>query len=217
MDLESVIQILIYAHAGFGGLALLTGTFALIAKKGSATHKRTGKVFFIAMLISAFLSTVVAVMPNHHSSFLFSIAIFSSYFLISGYRSLNFKNNVVSLKLDKIIAYVIVFIGAIMVLYPLLFLDRLNVVSIVFGVVSMVFGFRDLLLFKDKEKLRKVWLRLHLGKMLGAYISSVTAFVVVNNFFPSIYGWFLPGIIGAVYITFWMRKVKKSGQTTKVI
>ena len=46
MELEKIVQIFIYTHAGFGGIALLTGAIALIAKKGNKLHKKSGKVFF---------------------------------------------------------------------------------------------------------------------------------------------------------------------------
>ncbi len=66
----------------------------------------------------------------------------------------------------------------------------------------------DLILFKNHERLKEGWLKLHLGKMIGGYISAATAFVVVNQFFPSFYGWFIPGIIGGFVITYWTRKIK---------
>jgi len=51
------------------------------------------------------------------------------------------------------------------------------------------------------------WLKMHLGKMIGAYISTTTAIVVVNNFFPGFYGRYIPGILGASFITYWIRKI----------
>jgi amino acid transporter len=83
----------------------------------------------------------------------------------------------------------------------------LNIVLCVFAIVGIVFSVRDLILFKNPERLKKGWLKLHLGKMLGAYISATTAFVVVNEFFPSFYGWFIPGIVGGFLIAYWFRKL----------
>jgi hypothetical protein len=79
----------------------------------------------------------------------------------------------------------------------------------VYGLVGLIFSIRDLDLYKDREKLKNDWLKIHLGKMIGGYISATTAFVVVNNFFPSIYGWFIPGIFGGIYISYWMMKLNK--------
>lgn len=45
--------------------------------------------------------------------------------------------------------------------------------------------------------------------MTGGYISAVTAFFVVNQILINLWNWFLPGVIGGIYITFWIRKLKK--------
>jgi len=95
-----------------------------------------------------------------------------------------------------------------MIFLPILIIKNINIILFVFGFFGIIFSIKDLLLFKNKTKLRKGWLKLHLGKMLGGYISASTAFVVVNNFFPSIYGWFIPGIIGGFIIAYWTRKIK---------
>jgi hypothetical protein len=100
-----------------------------------------------------------------------------------------------------------IFTGVVMIVYNPIFNNRINIILMVFGVVGLIFSIRDILLFKNIEKLKKGWLKLHLGKMIGGYISATTAFVVVNNFLPSIYGWFIPGIIGGIYIMYWMNKL----------
>lgn len=85
---EFLIQ---YIHAPLGGIALLSGGVSLVSKKGSPLHKKSGKVFFYSMLLSAFSALVVSVLPNHESPFLFSIGLFSTYFLVNGIRSLKYK------------------------------------------------------------------------------------------------------------------------------
>lgn len=205
--MENIVQTLIYIHAILGGIALIAGAIALMVKKGLSTHKKAGKVFFYTMLISAFTALIIAVLPQHENPFLFSIGVFSAYFLISGYRSLNFKQKDFQLNTDKIIAYLIIFTGLSMLLYPLVFYGKLNVVLSVFGIVGLVFGVRDLMLFRQVEALRKKWLPLHLGKMAGGYIAAITAFFVVNNILPGLLNWFAPGIIGGFYIAYWIRKV----------
>ena len=47
MEIEKLARILIYLHAGLGGLALLAGAIALIVKKGAYYHRLSGKVFFL--------------------------------------------------------------------------------------------------------------------------------------------------------------------------
>ena len=99
MDLEKIIKILIYIHAGFGGIALVFGAIALYVKKGSKIHKKTGKVFYYSMLISIFISSIVAITPSNENPFLFLIGLFSFYFIISGYRSLKYKKKILTLNL----------------------------------------------------------------------------------------------------------------------
>ena len=130
-----------------GGIALFCGLVALVATKGSGTHKRFGKVFFYAMLTSTIISVVISNMPNHESSFLFSIGIFSSYFLISGYRSVKFKVSKPNLIVDRFIAVIIVLMGLAMILHPIFLTQKLNIVLTVFGLVGMIFGSRDLFWF----------------------------------------------------------------------
>jgi uncharacterized membrane protein len=210
METQKTAEILIYyIHAPLGGIALFAGGIALIAKKGSQLHKKSGEVFFYSMLISAIAAFIISVLPKHENPFLFSIGLFSSYFLISGLRSLQYKQREFELKIDKIIAYLIALTGFSMILYPIVLFSQLNIILTVFGIVGIVFGFRDLKLFRDKERLKKSWLKLHLGKMTGGYISAVSAFFVVNQILPGIWNWFVPGIIGSMYIACWMIKQNK--------
>lgn len=211
MEIERIAEILIYfIHAPLGGIALLAGGISLIAKKGNNVHKKSGRVFFFSMLFSAISAFIISVLPNHESPFLFSIGLFSIYFLISGLRSLKFKQKEFQLKTEKIIAYLINLTGIVMILYPVLLFSKLNIILTVFGVVGIVFGLRDLKLFKDIKRLKKNWLKLHLGKMTGGYIAATSAFFVVNQILPGIWNWFVPGIIGSGYITYWMIKLNKN-------
>lgn len=210
MMTEEIIQILIYTHAIFGGVALLTGGVALIVKKGKTAHKKSGLFFYYAMLLSAITAFIISIIPNHENPFLLCIGIFSSYFLVSGYRSIKFKNPNHNLKIDKIISISILTTGVIMILYPIIFNGVINLVLLAFGTIGLIFGIKDILIFRDLDRLKKSWLKLHLGKMTGGYIAAVSAFFVVNNILPGIWNWFTPGIIGGIFITYWNFKIKKS-------
>ncbi|WP_025743339.1 hypothetical protein [Aquimarina pacifica] len=208
--MEKTIQILIYIHAAFGGISLLTGLISMIAKKGRSVHKKFGLFFFYSMMLSGIIAMIVAVLPNHENPFLFAVGIFSLYFVLTGNRALNFKRKNPSLKIDKSIAIIMIVTGILMISLPIIIANRLNIILVVFALVGIIFSVKDLLLFRKPELLRKKWLKLHLGKMIGGYISATTAFVVVNNFLPSIYGWFVPGIIGGFIIAYWTRRVNKN-------
>lgn len=216
MEKEQLIQIFIYFHALFGGIALLSGFLSLASKKGKSIHKKSGKLFYYTMLLSALTALIISSLPKHESSFLFSIGLFSSYFTITGYRALQFKNKNINLKTDKIISGIMIITGILMILYNPLINQKINIVLTVLGLVGLLFSTRDFLLFQNKTNLQKVWLKLHLGKMIGGYISATTAFIVVNQFIPNIYGWFIPGTIGGFYIVYWIRKLNKKQNQTKI-
>lgn len=204
-----IAQILILIHASFGGLALSAGLISLISRKGSKTHRITGNVFHYSMLFVAVTAFIIAVLPQHESVFLIIIGIFSSYFVITGKRALKFKTSTENLKLDIFISWTMLVIGVIMIMYPFLLMGKINIILFVFGGISLLLSRRDLYLYRNPEKLKQDWLKLHLSKMIGGYISASTAFVVVNQLIPSFYGWFVPGLIGGGLIFYWIRKVKK--------
>jgi len=206
--MEQAVKILIYIHASLGGIALLAGTVAMSSQKGKNIHKKSGLIFFYSMVTSILISMIVAVSPNHKSPFLFAIGIFSLYFVLTGYRALKFKKPV-NLFVDKWIARIMIIIGSLMITLPVIFTQNINIVLAVFGLLGIIFSIKDLTLYKTPQHLKKIWLKLHLSKMLGGYIAATTAFVVVNSFFPSFYGWFIPGIIGSFIIAYWNKKISK--------
>ena len=207
--MEKYIQLGIIIHAVLGGLALLSGLIAIISKKGRLVHKKSGIIFYYAMIASGVSAIVIALMPKHENPFLIAIGIFSLYFVVSGYRALTYKKVNTSIKIDKTISIAMLVTGILMIALPPIISQSINLVLLAFGVTGILFAMRDLKLYKNREQLKKGWLKLYLGKMLGGYISATTAFVVVNNFFPGVYNWFIPGIIGAIYIIYWMRKIDK--------
>ncbi len=214
--MEKTIQVLIYIHAAFGGIALLTGFIAIIATKGKPLHKKSGLVFLYAMLLSGIIAMLVAVLPNHENPFLFAVGIFSLYFVLTGQRALNFKTKNPDLKIDQWISRLMIFTGVLMIFLPILLTKSINIVLVVFAIVGILLSVKDLILYKNPKRLRKAWLKLHLGKMLGGYISASTAFVVVNQFFPSVYSWFIPGIVGGFIIVYWIRKVDKKAVVSTI-
>ena len=207
--MERAIQILIYTHAGFGGIAILAGLVSIIAKKGLTIHKKSGLVFYFTMLSSAVTALIVSLLPNHESPFLFAVGVFTLYFILTGKRALRFKHKGLSLRTDQWISRIMIVTGLLMIFLPVFLSKSINLVLSVFAVVGIIFSVRDLILFKNPARLRKAWLKLHLGKMLGAYISAITAFVVVNEFFPSFYGWFIPGLVGGFFIFYHIRRLNR--------
>ena len=210
MNLEQLIQIAIWIHAGLGGLALLAGTTILFLKKGTTRHKLLGRVFFFAMVVSCLFAILISVLPDHQNPLLFGIGIFSTYLLLTGKRAIRYPRLAKgSLGLDKAISWVMLLTAIAMIVGDPLRGGTFNVILGVFGSIGLLFSLRDLSLYRDTDKLKKSGLRLHIGKMMGGYIASVTAFIVVNELIPGILGWILPTVLGSIYISFAMRKFTK--------
>lgn len=213
--METLAKYLIYVHAASGGLALLAGIFAVFAKKGERLHKKSGKVFFFSLFISASLAVIVSLIPSNFNPFLLAIGVFSLYLLLSGYRALGYKKLPPSLTIDQTISGVMLISSILMIVLPLVNHQQLNIVLTVFGGIGLFSAIRDFRLYQNPQKLKKNWMQLHLGNMLGAFIASVTAFLVVNEFFPPLVGWLGPTVLGSLYIAYWNRKLRKGKKKAK--
>ena len=200
-------DILIVLHAALGGIALAAGLIALSVKKGGKIHIRAGRAFFWSMLVSALTAIVVTLFPGHASPFLFSIGIFSSYLIGSGYRATRFKQKNVNLAPDFALSLLMLSCGLGMIILPLILGGGLNIVLAIFGGIGIAFAVLDIVNFRNPAALRKKWLGMHLSKMVSGYIAAVTAFIVVNQFFTSWIAWLGPSVIGTAFIVYWMRRI----------
>jgi len=206
--MELLIKIALIIHIAIGFTALLTGIIALLAKKGQKAHRIFGLIFFYCMLSVAVSAIFISVLKDN--LFLLLIGIFSLYQNLSGYRAIKNK----SLK-PAFIDWIILLIGAVNSFFMIY---SLNTILIVFGSINCFMVFNDIRIYrktlKGFEVPKNQWLIKHLGMMIGTYIATFTAFLVVNihNFEPNWVIWLLPTFIGTPLIAYWRRKL-----TTKKI
>jgi uncharacterized membrane protein len=200
MKLFLTIMLILHIAAGF--LALGTGLAALIARKGGGRHRLSGRFFYYLMLTVAFSAVIISMMK--FNLFLLLIAGFAFYQTMQGYRSVKNK----SLKpaaIDWLATIVGLVTGIIMIL-------TFNTVLLVFGGISMFLVFSDLRAYnaalRGKELPKLAWLARHIGMMMGAYIATVTAFVVVNiqHVKPEWLPWLAPTAIGVPLMQYWTWK-----------
>ncbi|MFT7250382.1 MAG: putative membrane protein [Flavobacterium sp.] len=207
--MEQVIKIFIYIHAFFGGIALLSGLASVLFVKGSPNHKKSGKVFSYGMVISSLISLPICWLPNHENNFLFLIGIFTIYLVISGNRVLLFKKKKEANFTDKLISTIMFVASLSMLTFGTYFLLRNNsggILYLFFGITALLISIRDFKFYKNIDKTKI--LPLHIGKMSGAYIASVTAFLVAGLRFEGIIYWVLPTLIGTLFIMYWTKKMK---------
>jgi hypothetical protein len=115
------------------------------------------------------------------------IAVFSFYFAFRGYRVLSRKSPLQGQRPSAIdwAAAVLAFLGSVALIVlgivrPSPVWVRLSVVAIVFGVIGVALGARDIWKFMHPPADNNFWWYAHMGGMIGSYIGAVSAFSVVN-------------------------------------
>lgn len=218
--MEPTIKILIYIHAFFGGIGLITGIGSILVKKGGLLHKKMGKLFSIGMITSSLISIPICWMPNHQNIFLFLIGLFTLYLVISGNRALNFKRKIKADFLDKFISGSMLFFSVIMIsigIYCQLNSIENGILFTFFGGFGLYMTVKDFMFFKNLSESNKNWLSQHIGKMIGALIASITAFIVAGIGLGNSIAWMTPSIMGTIYIIYWNRKITpKTDKLVKV-
>lgn len=207
-----VFKVFLILHVITGAIGLLLGSFILIRKKGDKVHKKLGRIFAIAMIINGLSAFVLSYI--HPNIFLFIVGVFSVYLASSGYRMISLKN-ISNGQKPKIIDYSLTFLMLIACL-AFLYIGITNLISgVYFGSILCMFGlisfrlcYSDYKLYTGKMTDDLQWLKNHIGRMTGAYIASLTAFLVVNNtLLPPFLAWSLPTIIGLFFIIRTIRKL----------
>ena len=197
-------------HIVFGSLALTTGFLAIVFKKGLGRHKTAGKIYYYSMILVCVSAISVSLLKEQ--SFLLHIGIFSGYMVYSGYRAIQEKTfyaNVLdwSLLLASLINAVFM-------------IASMNIILMVFGAIGFILTIGDLRLYvsriQNKNIRKNQWLVRHIGMMLGGYISTFTAFLVVNltDVQYPVLVWLLPTIIGTPLIAYWTRQTVKTNPKT---
>lgn len=212
--METLVKILIYIHALFGGLGLISGIASIGIKKGSKLHKNSGKTFSYSMFISSLVSLVIARMPGHENLFLFLIGVFTIYLVLAGNRALTFRGESKHSAdtIDKTISGTMLGASVVMLLigiYQLTMHRGGNAVLFVFfGGFGLYMTLKDFYTFRVFKEKKNAWLSSHIGRMVAALIASITAFMVAGLHIQTLMAWMLPSVIGTIYITYWNRKIK---------
>lgn len=209
-----IFKIFLVLHIIGGSLGLLTGLCNIIRKKGDRNHKLVGKVFFISMLTAGISSLILSSLHPH--SFLFIVGVFTLYMICSGQRYLKHK------QVDKFnLGFIDWAITICMLIAGLMFVgtgvlgliksNLFGIVYIVFGSLGSLFVWQDYNNYTKKTKIKNYWLLAHLQRMIGSFIASLTAFLVVNakyfpDLIPSYVYWLLPTVIFVPLIIQWSNR-----------
>jgi len=201
-------------HILAGFTALFAGAGAFVTKKGGYRHRRLGRVYVGSMaLVSVSALALFVFDPNPSRQFLALVAVFSFYFVFSGYRVLSRKRPSDSpAAIDW--AATLLLVGAGFGLSALGTTQLLSgvgfgTVMLVFGGIALGFGGNDIQQFRHGVSDPQAWFYGHLSRMAGGYIATVTAFSSVNfTFLPSVVSWLWPTLIGTPLIFLLVRRYR---------
>ncbi|MFC0185205.1 hypothetical protein SAMN04515674_112138 [Pseudarcicella hirudinis] len=213
--METFLKFVLYFHILCGFLALVTGLVPLIAKKGGKTHIVAGKIYYWAMFGVA-ITAILRFKFEVRLIFLACIAVFSFYNTFTGIRLIGMKKEIVASSIDWFGAWLAFVCSFAMIGFGLwAFSSNIifyGVLFTLFGGFCFILAYQDLKLFSHKSIPDKMhWFLNHISRMVGSYIATVTAFLVVNNhdFVPGLVAWIAPGVIGGIGIARWRSYYKK--------
>lgn len=211
---------LLWLHIAGGMSGLVSGFANTINKKGGPSHRLFGRIYVASMFCATLSGVILAFLKENQ--FLFLVGVFSFYLCFSGWRVLNYKKTqpFKVLPIDYLVALITVFFSIVMIVSGFHFNERgsmnLNPVLIVFGIGGLFISVVDLRKFFKAKKVGQAkftWLYTHVGRMGGSFISAVTAFIVVNfEFLPPLVLWLGPSLIGTIFISSSIRRLKLKHQ-----
>lgn len=183
-------------HVLFGAAALGLGLAAILSRKGSPFHIRSGRLFLYSYLI-VILTAIVGLIAFDFRSFLAVVTLLSFYDVFAGYRALRLRGRRPR-AVDRIASVVglstpWIFIALMRRLHqpwsPVL------TWSILGGLVA-ISGYDLLRNFLPAAWLKRVWVQEHLVKMMSAYIAITSAFAgtVFARYMP--WAAIVPSIVG---------------------
>ena len=207
-------KILLAFHITGGVTALVSAAGALAASKGDRWHVYSGRAFTLGMLL-VFLTALpmTYIRPN---LFLFLIALFSFYFVLTGW--LRARNRSGTPALTNWLASMAMTITAIAMgvrgMTMLRAGDSMGIVLLTLGGIGGAFALRDLYLLRSKRYRGALRIADHLSRMLGGTIAAVTAFTVVNvQLEPAFVIWLAPTVVLTPVIVYWNVRVRRPARS----
>lgn len=208
--MESTFGVLLVLHIVAGFTALLSGVVPMIAKKGGYWHNLFGRIYFWGMFGVFITSVPMSLIKSN--IFLFTIAIFSFYFVLTGYRFSKRKGFHLLKQFDLWVMRFTLLTSVGMLSYAAFLYSKGEnqawIILSVFGFISLTQTVRDLRRF-GKALNKNHWVSEHLNRMFGGYIATFTAFTVTNlTFLPVLVGWLGPTVIGFVLMAIATKRAK---------
>lgn len=214
--MNQLFSILLIIHIAGGTISLMLGLYLLLSKKGSRVHRKVGNIYLYAMLSASAVALPMSyIHPNY---FLFIVGVFTTYMLLTGKRYLKIRSTADVKLVDWLLSGAMMVFGLAFIVYGLKLLlghSKFGIVLLVFGFISLAFVRKDWRNYRGKSGIANIYLTTHLQRMIGSYIASVTAFLVVNNsLLPEVLAWLLPTVVLTPLIISWTKKYARPITTT---
>jgi uncharacterized membrane protein len=200
-----VFELLLALHIALGTVALGAGGVAMVAAKGGRAHRLAGRVFVPSLAVA--LATALALSVLHPNAFLFVIALFSGYLLLTGWRAAKVVRHGTG-TVDRLAAWAMLLIGAGMLGAGAATAagaagdvaaggaGHRPWVLIVFGAIGAGFALGDLRRAARGGVRGAPRIVQHLGRIGGAFVATVTAVAVVNlETVPDLVAWLGPTVL----------------------
>lgn len=209
--MNNLFRVLLVFHILAGTIALVVAPAAMVTAKGGLWHRRWGFTYLGATVVIALTGAVMSFL--HPSLFLLMIAVFSFYLVFSGYRVLHRKKpGQRATWFDQAVTFAMIATGIALVGYGVYGLQSssFGIVPIVFGAIALLLSGREMVSFRHPPTEPRWWWFSHMTNMLAAYITTVSAFSVVNmTFLPPIVRWIWPTVVGTTGILLWTRYYRR--------
>lgn len=197
-----------WLHVAAGAFVLAITPAALFVPLGGRWHRRIGAAFAIAMGI-VLISALFMWQPKGHV-FLFALVFVSAYLIYNGVRVVERRRRRARDPLDDGVDAASAAVAALsgVWLFGLAATaatdEMRSLVPVLYGLgaIAIAFALNDVHGLIRGRRQRIGWLLAHLSAMLSAYVSGVTAFVVINaHHVPMLLRWSVPIGMGTLVIT----------------
>lgn len=201
------IKSMLFIHVILGFVGLLSGIAIMFIPKGTPSHMYIGRIFTYGLGCSMVCTFPLSILSTN--VFLGALGVWTLYMLVSGSRALHLfsKQDIGYLDWAAVSTLAICSIGLLILGWS--YSGAFRFVAFVFGIISGLFVFYDMYYLIYFNPRRSIQIRRHIQRKMGAFIASITAFVVVNGVFtPSVIAWLLPTFICTPLIVYWTRQYR---------
>jgi uncharacterized membrane protein len=197
-----------WLHVLCGSIVLAIAPLAMIVRKGGRLHNRAGAIFIACM--GGVAATALFMWQKKGHLFLVFLDIVVIYLFVYGYRVLNRRRHGFSPADDRIdyALALAVIAGSGLTIWVGFGIDTplmrdLRWVLAMLGGIGIWFGAWDIYSLATHRLTKTGWMFLHFTAMIAAYVSAVTAFIVINGHSVlMLVRWMAPISIGTIIILY---------------